>query len=216
MVEDIRNVQNIESIKEFQAIYTKPHCIVLDSEYCSMGRMIGLLACKESNYTYYDSLTLLELIDNEITYEEVKKYEDTLRKHELSKDEMINNPDYQRISTLYSKAIDIALKNGPCLIHDRASKQIVIDKGYSCISVLTYALDLKSKIVRAKISPLYKDIDDDLEIIKNIKEEDMIRRNYHKAQNDTVWADKEAYDMCINTDAFGREYSAKLLAMITR
>ena len=216
MAEDIRKMKNTDNVNEFHQKYNKPHCIALDSEYCSMGRMIGILACNEAGYTYHDSLTLLKLVDSDISMDKVKEFETRLRKQELSKEELINNPDYNQIYALYSKAIDIALKNGPCLIHDRASKQMILDKGYTCISVLTYALDLNSKIVRAKYSPLYEDINDNQELIKMIQEEDMVRINYHKAHNETTWGDKEAYDLCINTDAFGREFAAQLLSMIMK
>ena len=110
------------------------------------------------------------------------------------------------------EAADIALAKGPCLIHDRLSKEEILKKGYSCTSVFTFASDLKDKIVRARISPLYCDVESDEEVIRGIHEEDSIRINWHRAHSDTEWGQADAYDLCINTDAFGRDYSAELIA----
>ena len=126
--------------------------------------------------------------------------------------ELKNDPEYARLAAAFDKAADIALAKGPCLIHDRLSKEEILKKGYSCTSVFTFASDLKDKIVRARISPLYCDVESDEEVIRGIHEEDSIRINWHRAHSDTEWGQADAYDLCINTDAFGRDYSAELIA----
>ena len=46
----------------FQKGFDRPDCIVLDSEYCSMGRMIAVKACERGGYTYYDAEKLMSLL----------------------------------------------------------------------------------------------------------------------------------------------------------
>ena len=56
MAEDVRTAKSTAGVKEFEAVYDRPHCIVLDSAYCSMGRMIGFKACQIAGYEYYDAV----------------------------------------------------------------------------------------------------------------------------------------------------------------
>ncbi len=213
MAEDIRKMFDTKGTKEFEAQYTLPDCIVLDSEYCSMGRMIADRACRKSGYAYWDAVMLLELVpESGVTIEDVEKFEQKLRRDNVTKEEIIADEEYKKITAAFDQAIDIALSRGKCLIHDRATKEMIIAKGYTCVSAMTYALDIPAKIVRAKLSPLYSYLTDDEEVKQKIHEEDMIRYNYHKAHSDTEWGKKETYDLMINTDMFIRDYSAVILA----
>ncbi len=217
MAEDVRKAGSTSGIKEFEAKFKKPHCVVLDSAYSSMGRMIGFKACERSGYTYYDAVILLELLpEGDVTIDEVTAFEKQLRDREWTKEELLSDPEYRRISAAFDRAADIALSRGPCLIHDRIAKNEVLAKGYSCVSVMTYAEDMPAKIVRARISPLYKDIQDDDTIILKIREEDMIRINWHKAHSDIPWGDREEYDLMLSTDQLGRDHTAEVLAMIMK
>ena len=213
MAEDIRKMMDTTGVKEFEAQYEAPYCVVLDSEYCSMGRMIGTKACEISGYAYYDAVILLDLVPElGVTKADLDENETKLRSRKMSKDELMADETFVKIDQAMAKAIDIALSKGPCLIHDRITKEEIIAKGYSCTSALTYGLDMDAKIVRAKLSPFYAAIEDKNEVIAKIKEEDMIRINTHTAHADTIWGDKDTYDLLINIDAFCRDYSAKLLA----
>ena len=213
MAEDVRKAANTAGIKEFEKQYESPDCVLLDSEYCSMGRMIAVKACKISGFAYYDAVILLELVpEYGVSTDDVAAFEQKLRKENMSREEIVSDPEYARITAAFDKAIDLALAKGPCLIHDRAVREMIEERGYSCVTAQTYALDVPAKIIRAKISPLYKDLTDEEEIIKKIREEDLIRINYHKAHSDTEWGDKNIYDICINTDMFGLDYTAELLA----
>lgn len=217
MAEDVRNAKSTAGIKEFESVYEKPHCVVLDSAYCSMGRMIGFKACREAGYEYYDATILLELVPElGLTKDDVDEYEKKLRTESFTKEQLRNDPVFAKLSGAFDKAVDIALAKGPCLIHDRIAKEEVIAKGYSCVSAFTYAVDMKAKIVKARVSPLYCDVKDDEEVIKGIQEEDMIRINWHRAHSDTEWGELNTYDIALNTDVFGRDYSAKLLAKIMK
>ncbi len=217
MIEDVRNMKSTEGLKSFEVQFAKPHCIVLDSAYCSMGRMIGVKACRAAGYAYYDSVVLLDLLeDSPVTIEEVKKYEEGLRNRKWTKEELLADPEYIRLAEAFDKAADIALKNGPCLIHDRITKEEVLKKGYTCVSAMTYAEDIPAKIERAIFSPLYAHLTDEKEVLEKITEEDMIRINWHAGHSDIPWGEKENYDIMLNTDLLGRDYTAEVLAMVMR
>ena len=217
MAEDIRNMADTSGVKAFELQFQKPQCVVLDSAYCSMGRMIGNKACQASGYTFYDAVILLELLpEGSVTIEDVDAFEKRLRTGEWTKEELLADPEYVRIAEAFDKAVDIALSKGPCLIHDRVSKEEVLAKGYTCLSAMTCAEDDAQKIVRARLSPLYQDLQDDEEVKAKIREEDMIRINWHKAHSDIPWGDRRNYDMILNSDLLGRDYCACLLAMIMK
>lgn len=213
MAEDIRNMESTAGVKEFEAVYDKPHCIVLDSAYCSMGRMIGYKACQIGGYDYYDAVILLELVPEcGVTKADVDEFEKKLRTGNYTGEQLKNDPEYIRLEKAFDKAVDIALAKGPCLIHDRVSKEDILKKGYTCTSVITYATDMDAKIIRAKLSPVYSHLENDEDVIRGIHEEDQIRINWHRAHSDNEWGVLSSYDLCINTDAFGRDYSAEVLA----
>lgn len=217
MAEDIRNMALTAGVKAFEKKFEKPYCVILDSEYCSMGRMIGYKACEMAGYAFYDAVTLLDLVPEEgITMKDVDAFEAVLRKKELSKEEIYILPDYSRISGAFEKATDRALAKGPCLIHDRATAKLIQTKGYTVFSVFNYATDQNSKLVRARKSPLYAHIEDPMELREKIQEEDRIRINWHKAHSDTRWGDRNTYDLCLNAETLGRDYSAWVLGTIMK
>lgn len=73
MAEDIRNMIQTTGIQAFEKKYENPDVILVDSQYCSMGRMIAVKACENTEYTYYDSVLLLELAkDTGITVNDVE------------------------------------------------------------------------------------------------------------------------------------------------
>ena len=217
MAEDVRTMGSTKGIREFEGVFEKPHCMVLDSAYCSMGRMIGFKACKEAGVDYYDAMVLLELVpEYGLTKDDVDAYEKKLRNESFTGEQLRSDPVFAKLTEAFDKAVDIALAKGPCLIHDRVAKEEVIAKGYSCVSAMTYAVDMKAKIVKARTSPLYKDVKDDEAVVKGIHEEDQIRINWHRAHSDTEWGDLNTYDIALNTDVFGLDYSAKILAKVMK
>ena len=90
MAEDIRTMKDTSDVKEFQVKYELPDCVVLDSGYCSMGRMIAYEACKRSGYTYYDAVMLLELVPQYgLSKDQVDVYERKLRRRAYSAEELL-------------------------------------------------------------------------------------------------------------------------------
>lgn len=214
MAEDIRKMADTTGNQAFEKQFEPPHCVLLDSEYCSMGRMVGMLACQQTGYRYYDAATLLEMVpESGITMQDVDAFEAALR-YELTKSQILAMDAYPKITAAFDQAIGKALANGPCLIHDRASRELVEGKGYACLRVLTYAVKEEDKIARARLSPLYRGIPSDAEVLRKIREEDNIRANYCMAHSGSVWGRKESYDLCLNTDALGRDYAGALLGAV--
>ncbi len=217
MAEDIRNMKDTSGIKEFNTQFEGPDCIVLDSGYCSMGRMIGYKACQIGGYTYYDATVLLELVSQYgITKDDVDVYEKKLRERLYTREEMEADEEYQKLSKIFDEAVDIALSKGKCLIHDRMAKEEIIAKGHSCVSVMTYAQDLPAKIVKARTSVIYENVEDDNLVIKGIEEEDNIRKNWKRGRSDNEWGELTTYDMVLNTDVFGLAYTAELIAKLMK
>ncbi len=212
MTEDIRDARDTAGIAQFEKPYARPYCLVLDSLYCSMGRMIAVRACQKTGYAYYDSHRLLELVNDEISSAEVEEFEERLAAEDFDSETVRNAPAYKRISRAFDRAIDLALERGPLLIHERAVRERIREKGYSCLSVLIYAENLEDKIVRAKVSPLFADVADPREIIRGIEKQDLIRSRYHSLQSASVYGDRDSYDLCLNSDVFGRDFSAEILA----
>ena len=212
MKEDIRQTLSTQGRKEFEYKLEKPHCIVLDSAYSSMGRMIGLGACKNTGYTYYDGATLLESFDHNFNDEDVEKTDVRLKDHPMTKEDILEDMLTERIWDTYAAAVVEALHKGPCLIHDHTAKSVVERLGYSCVSVFTYSSDQMNQIKRARVSPRYMNEEDDRVILEAIKAENMIRRNHHAIFDRNEWGQRNTYDLILNTDILGRDMSIKILA----
>lgn len=215
MAEDIRKMESTIGKKSFEVEYKTPDCFVLDSAYCSMGRMIGYKACEKAGYAYYDAATLIDLLPNcSYTKEDVDRIEAKYRTRLYTKEEMENDTELVDMMKMFEEAVKLALKNGPCLIHDRTTREMVQALGYSCVSLFTTSENKAYKIERAQTSPLYKHITDHDEVLNKIEEENNIRRNIHHFMSDTPWGETETYDVILNADQLGREYCASIVAHI--
>ncbi len=215
MAEDIRNMDSTVGKKSFEVQYQAPQCFVLDSAYCSMGRMIGYKACEESGYTYYDAVTLLERANNcGMTKEDVDRIEQKYRKRIYTREEMQKDTELVKMMEIFSNLVREVLAEGPCLIHDRTVKEFVETQGYSCISVFTTTDNEDYQVERAQTSPLYKNIENHEEVLSKIEEENYIRTNIHHYMSDTSWGSTKTYDLVLNGDQLGRDYCAKILAHV--
>jgi hypothetical protein len=216
MAEDMRNVASTAGISEFERSYEVPDCVVLDSAYCSMGRMIAVRACKAAGWTYHDTVTLLDLVPEcGVTADDVDAFEAKSAAPDADLDELRQSEEYQHIIAAYRLAAERALAQGPCLIHDRVDKEFVESLGKTCASAMTYAADRPAMRVRAKVSPLYKNLTTDAELDAAIAYEDAHRRAWHALGSDTTrWGEPATYDLMINTDLIGRDFAAYLLAQL--
>lgn len=216
MAEDMRNVASTAGMSEFERDYEVPDCVVLDSAYCSMGRMIAVRACKAAGWTYHDTVTLLDLVPEcGVTADDVDAFEAKSAAPDANLDELRQSEEYQHIIAAYRLAAERALAQGPCLIHDRVGKAFVQGLGKTCASAMTYAADRPAMRVRAKVSPLYAQLTSDAELDAAIAYENAHRRSWHALADDgTTWGEPATYDLMINTDLIGRDFAATLLAQL--
>lgn len=216
MAESMSSTLSTKGMSEFERDYVVPDCVVLDSAYCSMGRMIALRACKAAGWTYHDTVTLLDLVPEcGVTADDVDAFEAKSAAPDANLNELRSSDEYQRILAAYRLAAERALAEGPCLIHDRVGKAFVQSLGKTCASAMTYASDRPAMRVRAKVSPLYTDLTDDDELDAAIAYENAHRRSWHALADDgTTWGEPETYDLMINTDLIGRDFAAQILAQL--
>lgn len=203
----------------FQVQMKLPDCVIMDSGYCSMGRMIAMKACEQSGYTYYDAEGLLDLL--EIREEEkaaVLAYDDILETYPGTAADLAEDPEFIHISGIYNEAIKLALAKGKCLIHERASIKLVQNLGYSCLALITYSNDQTSKRERALTSPGFAQaVADGMDVDVLIERQDVKRRLYHDALDpDHPWGVMTSYDFCLNTDYVGRQKAIELIAFLLK
>jgi hypothetical protein len=218
MAEDIRNMTNPEGIAEFDRSYVVPDCVVLDSAYCSMGRMVALRACDAAGWTMHDSNTLLALVPEcGVTMDDVEAFESQASAPGADLSALRESDECRRITEAFHLAAKRALAKGPCLIHDRVDKAFVEGLGKTCVSAMTYAHDAAAMRVRAQYSPVYAHLTEPAELDAAIAHEDDRRRAWHTLHSDaTRWGEPATYDLMINTDAIGRDFAAELLARLMR
>lgn len=216
MAEDIRKMTNPEGIVEFERGYVVPDCVVLDSAYCSMGRMVALRACDAAGWTMHDSNTLLALVPEcGVTMDDVEAFENEATAEGADLAALRESDEYKRISGAFRLAAERALNQGPCLIHDRVTKAFVESLGKTCVSAMTYASDRPAMRVRAQYSPVYAHLTDPDELDAAIAHEDARRRTWHAlGGDDTRWGDPATYDLMLSTDTIGRDFAAELLARL--
>lgn len=208
-------MDQIKGQEVFEKNIKRPDCVILDSEYCSMGRMVAVKACEGTAYTYYDASLLLDLLPEEREQKEkILEYDAVLAGWKGTAQELAEDPEFQRISGIYRKAVKAALEKGPCLIHERGIREDVEAMGYSCLSAITYGTVQENKRIRARVTPDYADLETDGELDQIIAAEDKKRRLYHDGLSRKPWGAKETYDLCVNTEILGKEMGIRLLRLL--
>ncbi|MCH4287528.1 MULTISPECIES: AAA family ATPase [Bacillota] len=184
--------------------------LFMDSEYCSMGRWISAIVADALDMKFYEAKHLIQFADEEWLTEEY------LRNFDLSligrnPDELKDDEEFQRVYQAISKAILIAIEQGPCIIHERAAAEVVKNKT-EFLNVLLYNTNIEHKLPRINVDPLY-DVSNATkeDKLKILYQEDEIRKNYHNAVCTSRWGDKKTYDICLDSDKLSREKCAEIL-----
>lgn len=86
--------------------------------------------------------------------------------------------------------------NGECVIIGRAADIILRD--FNTMNIFVYA-DKMSKLARCKERAPKDEKLSDKEILRNMKQIDKERSNYHAVLSDTEWGDRKSYHLCVNT-----------------
>lgn len=214
MAEDIRNMV-VPSTLAFQHVFETPDCIVMDSSYASMGRMLSRKACEKAGWSYYDGASLLDLVpESGITKQMADQFDCRLASADDDWMELKEDEAFLKIWNCYTEAVHRALETGPCLIHDRIPRSYLKAQGFSCIAIMNYAADRVKRRERAKASPLYRSLESARELDDAIAFEDAARQRWHAlADGSTTWGRPETYAAMLNADELGMECASDILAM---
>lgn len=189
--------------------------IVMDSEYCSMGRWISLIAGHHLQMKLYEGKDLIQLADEKwLTEKYLQEFDERIA--DMTLQEVIDDGEIQKVHRALSKAILKAIELGPCIIHERAASEILKDR-QDCLKVLLYNTHMEHRVPRALGDKTYNlENKTHAEVIDFIHREDHKRQVYHDAVSINKWGDKEAYDLCLDSDILSREKCAEILIEAAR
>lgn len=184
--------------------------LLIDSEYCSMGRWISVIVGNALGLKLYEGKDLIKLANEKWLDEEYLKDFDT-RLTTMTLDDVKQSPEVKKVHQTLIKAINKAVELGPCIIHERGASEILKDRN-DCLRVLLYNTSVEHKIPRAIADKTYS-LEDltNQEIRDFMVKEDYKRSVYHDAVCTTKWGQKESYDICLDSDLLGREKCAEIL-----
>lgn len=184
--------------------------IVMDSQYCSMGRWISIIVGSVLHMKLYEGKDLVALADEPwLTEQYLQDFDEKIA--DMSLEEVKRDGEILKVHQALSKAIFKAVAQGPCIIHERAASEILKEHS-DCLRVLLYNTDMEHRIERAIADGSY-----DLEgrsteqIIEFIHREDHKRKVYRDALSQLLWGDKESYDICLDSDRLSREKCAEII-----
>ena len=187
--------------------------VLFDSEYCSMGRWISIVVSQKLGIDFYDDQKLTELVsDDDLTKKEVDDLTKLLMETEESYQKLSDSPLLKKVNAGMTKAVKKAIKKGPCMIHERGTKEDFSDS-QEAISVLIYNSSMKDKRKRALLDDKYMDTNEkEIDLENIVKQEDKARSLYKNtiSQKD-AWGKKESYDLCLNTASISREKCVDIL-----
>lgn len=184
--------------------------ILLDSEYCSMGRWISAIVAEKLNMRLYEEKDLLKYVNNEwLTEDYLNDLYEELSTME-NNDEVLKEK-VEKVHNELSKAILKVVVEGPCIIHESGASEVLKSRN-DCLRVLLYNTNTMHKIPRAKADKTYniKDLPQK-DIVEFIHKEDSKRKNYHDLISPNKWGEKENYDICLDSDLLSREKCAEIL-----
>ncbi|MDD3028047.1 MAG: cytidylate kinase family protein [Erysipelotrichaceae bacterium] len=185
-------------------------CIVMDSEYCSMGRWISVIAGDVLKLKLYEGRDLIALADEE-WLDEAKLYDFDNSLGDMTAERLREDDEFWRIHAALSKAIKKAVALGPCIIHERAASVILRDE-CKMLRVHLYNTNMTNRIPRAIGDKTYDlEAKSRSEVIDFIKKEDNKRKVYRDVVEPGSWGVKESYDLCLDSDMLSREKCAEIL-----
>ena len=127
--------------------------ILMDSEYCSMGRWISVIVGKKLGMKLYEGKDLVKLADEEwLTEDYLKDFDNRIA--DMSLEEVKASDEIKKVHQALSKAILKAVENGPCIIHERAAGD-VLEGHADCLKVLLYNTSMEHRIPRAIADKTY-------------------------------------------------------------
>ena len=189
--------------------------LLMDSEYCSMGRWISWIVAEEFNMKMYEAEDIAENIEW-LGKEKLNNFYARIACMEI--EDIKKDLEFIKIKeALTQKTLEMT-KDNDCIIHEMCASEF-ISKEHEIIRVMLYCDDMDGKIKRARtdvtrfpgIETASKE-----EIIKHIELQDLGRSKYHDACSNKKYGIKENYDICINSALFGKEKSAQILLEVVK
>jgi len=185
--------------------------VVMDSEYCSMGRWISIIVGDSTGLKLYEGRDLCALANEDwLTPAYLDDFDARLVGCDPS--EVAVDPEFQRVHEALSRAIRKAAEAGPCFIHERAASTILADRD-DLLRVMLYGSNVEDKYPRVIIDPTV-DLGEDAtreQLDAELCAQDQRRSVYHDAVAAIPWGDKRGYDLCLDSSALGREKCAEMI-----
>lgn len=189
--------------------------IAISREYGSGGREIAFMLSKELGIHYYDKNLLLIAaekhgISTGIMEEfDEKKSSSLLYGIAMLADGFTNQERILMPYKVYQAQKETILKlskEGPCIFVGRCADQILRDNP-NVLKVFIYASSMEERIERA----MKVDHVGIRDAAGYIAQRDRERRDYYYFHTGQEWADRNQYDICLNTSSLGYQGCVNIL-----
>ena len=186
--------------------------ITVGRSYGSGGRSVGKLLAEKLNIPYYDSVLLEQAAEESgLSHEFLKSLDEKpVDTHMLYQYRGYSASQYGMLEDLAGEAqreiIEKVASEGPCVIVGRRADQILEGKAETLNIFVTASLESRTARIEQR------DGLTELESIKKIAKVDRERAAYYNQHSEKEWGAAASYDLCVDTDKFGVEGAASLIA----
>ena len=183
--------------------------LLIDSEYCSMGRWISWIIAEEFNMKMFEADDVARNIEW-LGVDRLNQFYSRIAGMEV--EDIRKDEEFIRIKeALTSKALEMC-EDSNCIIHEMCAAEF-IDQKHEVIKTMIYCSDLEGKIKRARTDKKFPGLENASreQVISHIEVQDLGRKKYHDACSSKEYGKKENYDILIDTGLFGKEHSARIL-----
>lgn len=188
--------------------------LAIEREFGSGGREIGMKVAKEAGISYYDS-NLLDKV--------TERYGDSAHMLNVYDEKWTGSLLFNismaagysqgnEQSKVYQMGYEVAdtikrlHRNGPCVFIGRCATDILKDTN-NTLRVFIYSSDEKKRIKRIVETENVSEA----EARKMMDKRDRARRNYFRFWTQKDWADRDNYDLELNTSMLSTEECARIL-----
>ncbi len=192
------------------------YIITIGRSYGAGGRSIGKQVASMLHIPYYDSVLLEKAAQSSGLS---KKFIESLDEKPIDSSMLyrsvgFTSSEYQSVAEVAVKAqreiLEKVASEGPCVIVGRLADQVLADK-YQLLRVFITSGE-EARINRI----MERDNLSAAEAKKKIAKVDKERAAYYSQFSSAKWGAVESYDLCIDTDWFGLEKAAELIAEIAK
>ena len=186
-----------------------PNIVTISREFGSGGRELGKRLADELQFSYYDREIITAIaektgmnenyIEHAIENDVVNfKWHPLTFAKTFPQVSAISNTTVHLLSLQHNIVREIA-QNGNCVIVGRAADSVL--SGFKPFNIFVYA-DEKSKIERCRLRASPEEQEQNLsdsKLLKQMKQIDKNRAEYHDIISSSKWGDKSGYNICVNT-----------------